>query len=95
MTWQGWAQIAVFAALVTAAVKPLGLFILRSLDGHGRVLRAMVPVENGLYRLAGIDPRQGRAGHGSIHPKEACGAFSVPRHGPLPGEPGDLPGLPR
>lgn len=58
MTWQGWVQIAVFTALITAAVKPLGLFILRSLDGNSRVLRAVVPVENGLYRLAGIDPRQ-------------------------------------
>ena len=48
MTWQGWVQIAVFTALITAAVKPLGLFILRSLDGNSRVLRAVVPVENGL-----------------------------------------------
>jgi len=24
MTWQGWLQIAVFAALITAVVKPLG-----------------------------------------------------------------------
>jgi hypothetical protein len=29
VTWQGWLQIAVFAALVTAAVKPLGWHIAR------------------------------------------------------------------
>ena len=32
-TWQGWLQIAVFAALVTAAVKPLGGYIARIVDG--------------------------------------------------------------
>ena len=35
MTWQGWLQIAVFAALVTAAVKPLGGYIARNVDGVG------------------------------------------------------------
>jgi len=54
MTWQGWLQIAVFAALITAVVKPLGLYILRSVDGNGKVQRAVAPIERGLYRLAGI-----------------------------------------
>jgi K+-transporting ATPase ATPase A chain len=58
MTWQGWLQIAVFAALITAVVKPLGLYILRSLDGHGRVQHAVAPFEHGLYRLAGINPQE-------------------------------------
>jgi K+-transporting ATPase ATPase A chain len=56
MTWQGWLQIAVFAALVTAVVKPLGGYIARNVDGSGRVQRALAPIENGLYRLAGVDP---------------------------------------
>jgi K+-transporting ATPase ATPase A chain len=55
MTWQGWLQIALFAVLITAAVKPLGGYIARSLDGLGRVQRALAPIENGLYRLAGVD----------------------------------------
>jgi K+-transporting ATPase ATPase A chain len=56
MTWQGWLQIAVFAALITAAVKPLGGYIARNLDGSGRVPRVLAPIENGLYRLAGVNP---------------------------------------
>jgi potassium-transporting ATPase potassium-binding subunit len=58
MTWQGWLQIAVFAALITAAVKPLGGYIARNVDAAGRVQRALAPMENGLYRLAGVDPAE-------------------------------------
>jgi potassium-transporting ATPase potassium-binding subunit len=58
MTWQGWLQIVVFAALITAVVKPLGLYVLRTVDGHGKMQRAVAPIEHGLYRVAGIDPRQ-------------------------------------
>jgi len=58
MTWQGWLQIAVFAALVTVAAHPLGGYIARTLDGTGRVQRAFAPTENALYRLAGVDPTQ-------------------------------------
>jgi K+-transporting ATPase ATPase A chain len=58
MTWQGWLQIVVFAGLITAAVRPLGGHIARSLDGFGRVQRALAPIENGLYRLAGVDPTE-------------------------------------
>ena len=56
MTWQGWLQIAVFAALITATVKPVGAYIARSIDGSGRVRRALAPIENALYRLAGVNP---------------------------------------
>jgi len=58
MSWQGWLQIVVFAGLITAAVRPLGGHIARSLDGCGRVQRALAPIENGLYRLAGVDPTE-------------------------------------
>jgi K+-transporting ATPase ATPase A chain len=56
MTWQGWLQIVVFAALVTAAVKPLGGYIVRNVEGGGRVQRGFAWFERGLYRLAGVDP---------------------------------------
>jgi len=56
VNWQGWLQIAVFAALITAAVKPLGGYIARSVGGDGKVQRSFAAVENGLYRVAGIDP---------------------------------------
>jgi K+-transporting ATPase ATPase A chain len=58
MTWQGWLQIAVFAALITAVVKPLGGYIARNVDGSGRMQRALEPLENSLYRLAGVDPTE-------------------------------------
>jgi K+-transporting ATPase ATPase A chain len=56
MTWQGWVQLAVFALLVTAIVRPLGGYIARSLDGRSRPARLGAPIEKGIYRLAGIDP---------------------------------------
>jgi hypothetical protein len=43
MNGQGWAQIAVFAALVTVVVKPLGGYIMRNVDGGGRVQRVSAP----------------------------------------------------
>jgi K+-transporting ATPase ATPase A chain len=56
MTWQGWLQIAVFAALIAAVVHPLGGYIARIADGSSRVVRLFAPVETRLYRLAGVDP---------------------------------------
>jgi len=58
MTWQGWVQIALFAALITVVVKPLGGHIARSLDGCGQVQHVLAPIENGLYRLAGVNPAE-------------------------------------
>ena len=58
MTWQGWLQIAVFAALVTAAVRPLGAFIAEIVEGQARIPRFLTAFEHGLYRLAGIDPTE-------------------------------------
>ena len=58
MTWQGLLQIALFAALITAVVKPLGGYIARNVDGCGKVQRALAPIENGLYRLAGVNPAE-------------------------------------
>jgi potassium-transporting ATPase potassium-binding subunit len=58
MTWQGGLQIAVFAALVTAAVKPLGLHIAGVAEGQGASRFGLRRVENGIYRLAGVDPAE-------------------------------------
>ena len=58
MTWQGWLQIAIFAALVVVVVKPLGGYIARIADGSSRVVRLFAPLENGLYRLAGVNPAE-------------------------------------
>jgi K+-transporting ATPase ATPase A chain len=59
MTWQGWLQIALFAALITAAVRPLGGYMARVIDGGCTPLqRVFSPFEAALYRLAGVDPAE-------------------------------------
>jgi K+-transporting ATPase ATPase A chain len=55
VSWQGWLQITVFAALITAVVKPLGGYIARNVGGCGRVQRAFAPLERYFYWLAGVD----------------------------------------
>ncbi|HML10315.1 MAG TPA: potassium-transporting ATPase subunit KdpA [Stellaceae bacterium] len=56
MTWQGWLQIAVFAALLTAAVRPLGAYITALADLEWRAPPALDWLERSLYRIAGVDP---------------------------------------
>jgi K+-transporting ATPase ATPase A chain len=58
MTLQGWLQIAVFAALVTAVVRPLGGYIMRNVQAGGRVQRSLAWLERPIYRLAGFDPEE-------------------------------------
>ena len=58
MTWPGWLQIALFATLLTVTVKPLGGYIARLVQGENRVQRFLAPLENGIYRLAGVDPSE-------------------------------------
>jgi potassium-transporting ATPase potassium-binding subunit len=65
VTWQGWLQIAVFATLVSATVKPLGRHIARIAGGQGYAWHWLRAVENGICRLAGVDPaeEQSRIGY--------------------------------
>jgi potassium-transporting ATPase potassium-binding subunit len=56
MTWQGWLQIGIFAALLTTAVRPLGAYIAAIAEGRLRVPRVLLLFERALYRFAGIDP---------------------------------------
>ncbi|HEY0182576.1 MAG TPA: potassium-transporting ATPase subunit KdpA [Rhodopila sp.] len=59
MTWQGWLQIAIFAALVIAVVRPLGGYMARVFDaGSTPLQRLLRPVEAALYRLAGVNPAE-------------------------------------
>jgi len=56
MTLNGWIQIAVFCAIVTALVKPAGWYMTRVFAGERTPLSPLLrPVETALYRLAGID----------------------------------------
>ncbi len=58
MTLLGWIQILLLLGLAVALVKPLGGYIARVMEGERTLLTPLLaPVERGLFRLAGIDPR--------------------------------------
>jgi K+-transporting ATPase ATPase A chain len=55
VSWQGYAQIAVFLAAIVAAVKPLGLYMARVYEGEPILLeKAFGWLERLVYRLAGV-----------------------------------------
>ncbi len=56
MTFNGWLQIVVYFAVLTALVIPLGRFMARVFEGERNFLTPVLrPVEVALYRLAGVD----------------------------------------
>ena len=56
MTLNGWIQIALYFAVLTALLVPLGRFMARVFEGEWTFLTPVFrPVERGLFRLAGID----------------------------------------
>jgi potassium-transporting ATPase potassium-binding subunit len=56
MTINGWIQIAIYFAVLTALVVPLGGFMARVFAGERTVLSPVLrPVESFLYRASGID----------------------------------------
>ncbi|MGE0744416.1 MAG: potassium-transporting ATPase subunit KdpA [Rhodospirillales bacterium] len=58
MTINGWVQIALYCALVTVCVKPLGAYMARVFEGDRTFLSpVLAPVERGLYRLCGVNAR--------------------------------------
>ncbi len=55
MTLNGWVQIALYALLVTASVKPLGLYIARVFEGERVFLSGLLqPLERLIYRFCRI-----------------------------------------
>jgi len=56
----GWLQLAAFVCLLLLLTKPMGLYLLRVLDGEGRTFLDPVlkPVESLFYRLFRVDPKQ-------------------------------------
>jgi K+-transporting ATPase ATPase A chain len=68
-------QIAVFAALVTLTVKPLGAYMAAVFTGERTLLSPVFgPLERGIYRLGGINPEQEQHWTGYAL---ACLLFSV------------------
>jgi K+-transporting ATPase ATPase A chain len=59
VTLPGWIQIAIYCALVTALVTPLGWYLTRIFNGDWTLLSPVLrPVEIGIYRLAGVDEKR-------------------------------------
>lgn len=57
MTLSGWLQIALVFVLVLICVAPLGAFMARVFSNERNFLSPVLsPVENGFYRLAGVNP---------------------------------------
>jgi potassium-transporting ATPase potassium-binding subunit len=60
MTINGWIQIAIFAALVTAVVVPLGGYMARIFAGERTPLSPVLrPVDGLFYRVAGVEALRG------------------------------------
>ncbi|HXQ28611.1 MAG TPA: potassium-transporting ATPase subunit KdpA [Gemmatimonadales bacterium] len=55
MTFEGWVQIAIYSIALLLVTKPLGIYMLKVYEGSITWLR---PVENALYRMAGVDPNE-------------------------------------
>jgi K+-transporting ATPase ATPase A chain len=59
MTVNGWLQIALYALVILAITKPVGLYMFRVFEGERQPLpRVFGPVERALYRLCGVNPRK-------------------------------------
>jgi K+-transporting ATPase ATPase A chain len=59
MTLNGWLQIIVYCGMVVLLVKPLGGYMHRVFNGERTLLSpVLVPIERGLYRLAGTSDRE-------------------------------------
>jgi len=59
MTIIGWAQIALFCAIVIAVARPLGGYMTRVFSGERTVLSPVLrPLEVVIYRLCGVDERE-------------------------------------
>jgi potassium-transporting ATPase potassium-binding subunit len=55
MTFNGWLQIAIFAALVILITKPFGGYMTRVFNGERTFLRPVLrPLEVGIYKICGV-----------------------------------------
>src|ERR1044071_1632839 len=58
MTLIGWIQILIFALVILAVTKPIGIYMFRIFEGDRQPLpRFFGPLERRIYKLCGIDPR--------------------------------------
>jgi K+-transporting ATPase ATPase A chain len=61
MTVAGWGEIVLYFAVLTALTPPLGAYMARVYREEPILLeRVLGPLERGLYRVIGVDPRRGQ-----------------------------------
>jgi len=59
MTANGWLQIGLYALVILAITKPMGLYMFRVFEGERQPLpRVFGPVERFLYRLSAVNPKK-------------------------------------
>ena len=59
MTVIGWLQILLFALVILAVTKPIGIYMFRIFEGDRQPLpRFFGPIERLTYRLCGVDPQE-------------------------------------
>jgi potassium-transporting ATPase potassium-binding subunit len=59
MTSIGWIQIFLYAAVIFAITKPLGIYMFRIFEGERQPLPGLFgPMEHLIYRLSGVDSRE-------------------------------------
>jgi len=59
LSFNSWAQIALYFVVVLAAVKPLGLYMAKVYEGEKTFLSfGFGWLERGLYKMSGIDPKE-------------------------------------
>ena len=69
MTFQGWAQIALYVLVIVVITKPLGGYMTRVFNGERTLLSPVLqPVERLLYRVAASTRRASRAGSSTRSP---------------------------
>jgi potassium-transporting ATPase potassium-binding subunit len=56
MTWQNWLLIGSFVLVLGTLTRPLGGYMARIFSAAEAPFKIVAPLENGLYRLAGINP---------------------------------------
>ena len=58
MSANGWFQILLYSLVILAVTKPLGIYMFRVFEGEQQPLpRFFGPIERGLYRLCGVNPK--------------------------------------
>ena len=59
MTLNGWLQIALYCVVITLLAKPFGAYMTKVFAGERNLLSPVLgPLERGIYRLCGVDPKQ-------------------------------------